>query len=347
MDVIQTLSSGKELLKLQKEMAILAALRIKGVRFNLCKFRVDEYEEILLNIKKATSIYGDRFELLFDLPYPKNKARIRSYSIKEGIVVKGEEYIIERQAEEIIGEKTIYVEADGFDEALEIDDIIYFGDGEGVFVIREIQKSFLVVEALNDFKICLNKGITCGYVSNIKQCMDCIALLSSMFKRRITLLLSFLQTEEIDYLVKNLDREKLHIIPKIELVNDIGNIPEVINKSDGALLARGDMGLLNSPRDLLEICRAISQQTGNDKKRLLVATDILSAYKYREFPSRADLLDLCVFNELNCTDVVLFYPISKHIVQIINLLSTFDKDADKQRNKYDNQKASLDAIALD
>lgn len=324
MNIVQTLSSGKELLKLQRELSLLDALDIKGVRFNLCKFAFNDWEQVLSNIKKAISVYGERFELFLDVPYPQNKARIRKFSIKDGIIKKGERYVIKIDSAEEERDNEITVEIDKFDERLKKGTVIYFGDGEGAFEIRDIQKGCLVVEAINGFTIFENKGITCGYVSNRTQCIKNIEKISWMFDRTVTILLSFLQTsEEIDYLKGNLNLSNIQIIPKIELIHDTKNLPELVSRSDGALLARGDMGLLNNVSDLLEICRVVSGQTSLEHKRLFAATDILSSYKYRSFPSRADLFDLCILHELGCTDIILSYPISEHINEILNLVAKF------------------------
>lgn len=207
-------------------------------------------------------IYEERFELFFDLPYPKNKARIRECPMKNGFVEKGKKYIIAKNAVTCVEcDDIIRIEVDEFSKSLAINSIIYFGDGEGSFRITDIKEDYLVAEAMNDFTIFKNKGIVCGYTSDIDKSIKVIEKINKVFKRKITVLLSFLQTgEELNLLKKHCGLKNIQLIPKIELVEDKNNIPEVIRQSDGALLARGDMGLINDINDLLGICRVVSKQ---------------------------------------------------------------------------------------
>jgi len=278
---------------------------------------------VLFNIQESLSIYKERFELFFDLPYPKNKARIREFSMENGRVEKEKTYMIAKNAVTCRGcGDIIRIVVDEYSKSLAINSIIYFGDGEGAFRITDIQENYLVTEAMNDFTIFKNKGIACGYTSDTDKGIKIIDKINTIFDRKVTVLLSFLQTkEELDLLKKHCDLKNIQLIPKIELVEDKNYIPEIVKHSDGVLLARGDMGLINDINDLLVICHMASKQANLEQKRLIAATDIMTSYESRVFPSRADIFDLCMLHELGCTDIVLSYHISPHIDEIINLVS--------------------------
>lgn len=322
MNIIQTLSSSNNIETLKEELNFLSARNIHGIRFNLCKFSFDDMDNILKNINEAMTPYYDRFELVLDIPYPKNKARIRDYSIDNGEIKNGKDYlIIKEEAEYPKNKDYLKIEIHEFLSNLKSNSIIYFGDGEGAFKINEVNKEYLKVTAVNDFKIFKNKGITCGYVSYKKKCIELINKINIVFNRKIIITLSFLQTnDELVYLKKYANTEKMYLIPKIELVDDINNIPIIIKNSSGALLARGDMGLLNNISSLLTICRKASESIKNENKRLFAATDMMTSLEFRAFPSRSDMVDLCLMKELGCTDIVLSYHISPRIDEIIKLV---------------------------
>ncbi len=326
MNIIQTLNSSMDICTLQKELQFLNERNIKGIRINLCKFVLDELDQVFNNISYASSVHSQRFELIFDLPYPKNKARIRDYNMVDNLVRKGKIYVIAKNDMEInLNGNVIKVDVDEFSSNIEEGTVIYFGDGEGAFKIIEKCQSYLVTEAVNNFTIFRNKGISCGYVSCQKEYLKIFDKMEQIFNGTVTVLLSFLQTkEELDYLKSNCNLGNIQLISKIELVEDINNIPNVVKNSDGVLLARGDMGLLNNMCDLLDICKVVSEQTQLSKKRLLAATDIMSSMENREFPSRADMFDLCMLHSMGCTDIVLAYHISPKLDNIIEMIENFD-----------------------
>lgn len=326
MRIFQTLNSGDNIVKLEDEIKYLENTDVNGIRFNLCKYKSEELPFIIKNIYSVMSKLSKRFELSFDLPYPKNKARIRRFNVEHGKIIKGNTYKIVKNIykdQEI--KDGIYIEVSEFKSDLIEGSLIYFGDGEGAFLILKKSNDYIEVEAVNDFEIFNNKGITCGFVTDENVCFEVIDQVYNLFNESPTILLSFVQSEEEIIRLKNkFNGLNLKLIPKIELVKSSDEIPKIVNICDGALLARGDLGLLSPIKDMFNICKITSKCTKRSNKRLFAATDILSSLEYRSFPSRADIIDLCILSELECTDIVLPYKISARLNDIIKYISYFN-----------------------
>ncbi len=119
---------------------------------------------------------------------------------------------------------------------------------------------------------------------------------------------SFVQCKEdvlaIRKILKEENREDMKIISKIESQRGIDNMEEIIEVSDGAMVARGDLGV-EVPMSLLPIYqKKIVATCRKNKKTCIVATEMLESMKHNPRPTRAEVTD--VANAVyNGTDAVM------------------------------------------
>lgn len=311
MKIYQTINIGNKYEALEKEIQLLSSMEIDGIRFNLCKYSYDEISEACENILPIIRAYSNRYHFIFDLPYPSNKSRIVSFNIPEGMVKEGQVYYIRKYKEEEKEQpNTIYVQIEAFEEKILEQGILYYGDGECAFTINKIENAQIEVTATGDFKIHLNKAIMCGLIYNEQKNYEVAnKILSSDCVKHPLFLLSFVTNkEQIDKFREQVSSlQDYGIISKIEAVSDGETIKEIIEASDGGLLARGDMALLNPITEIMNISRFVSKYCVNEDKRLFLATDVLTSLARSGFPNRADIVDLCFAKELECTDVIIPY----------------------------------------
>lgn len=119
---------------------------------------------------------------------------------------------------------------------------------------------------------------------------------------------SFVQTKEdvlaIREILKQENREDMKIISKIESQMGIDNLEEIIQVSDGCMVARGDLGVEVPMSDLPIYQKKIVKLCRQYKKVCIVATEMLESMKNSPRPTRAEVTD--VANAVyNGTDAVM------------------------------------------
>ncbi|XP_078437853.1 pyruvate kinase isozyme G, chloroplastic-like [Wolffia australiana] len=95
-----------------------------------------------------------------------------------------------------------------------------------------------------------------------------------------------------DYLLScNAD---IHIIPKIESADSIPNLQSIIAASDGAMVARGDLGAELPIEDVPLIQEDIIRTCRSMAKPVIVATNMLESMINHPTPTRAEVSDIAI-----------------------------------------------------
>jgi len=107
--------------------------------------------------------------------------------------------------------------------------------------------------------------------------------------------LSFVRTGQNIRELKELLGEKvgqIKIIAKIENQEGVDNLEEIVEESDGIMVARGDLGVEVDIEDLPHIQRRIAYLCGCSGKRVIVATHLLESMIENPIPTRAEVTDV-------------------------------------------------------
>lgn len=122
------------------------------------------------------------------------------------------------------------------------------------------------------------------------------------------LALSFVSTKEDvlearKILIDN-NREDMKIISKIESTTGIDNLKEIVEVSDGIMVARGDLGVEAPMEELPFLQQLIIKECHRQNKFSIVATEMLESMKKNARPTRAEVSDIANA-VLNGTDAVM------------------------------------------
>lgn len=100
--------------------------------------------------------------------------------------------------------------------------------------------------------------------------------------------------EDIEEIRKILDEQNsdMKIISKIENMAAIENIEDIIEASDGIMVARGDLGVEASLEDLPHYQKNIIKRCRAHSKFVIVATEMLESMKSSLRPTRAEVSDV-------------------------------------------------------
>jgi len=94
---------------------------------------------------------------------------------------------------------------------------------------------------------------------------------------------------------------KVKIIAKIEDQEGVRNLEEIIQESDGIMVARGDLGAEINLEDLPNVQRRIVRLCAEYGKRVIVATHLLESMIHNPIPTRAEVTDVAnaVYEEVD------------------------------------------------
>ena len=132
-------------------------------------------------------------------------------------------------------------------------------------------------------------------------------------------------------ILKENNREDMKIISKIESVTGIENLDEIIEVSDGIMVARGDLGV-EVPMEMLPIYqRMIINKCREAGKVCVVATEMLVSMKKSIRPTRAEVSDVAnaVFNGIDAVMLSDETTIGHYPAETVKTMSTICENAEK------------------
>ncbi|MCL7026124.1 hypothetical protein MKW94_029218 [Papaver nudicaule] len=86
----------------------------------------------------------------------------------------------------------------------------------------------------------------------------------------------------------------IHVIVKIESADSIPNLHSIITASDGAMVARGDLGAELPIEEVPLLQEEIIRQCRNQGKAVIVATNMLESMIVHPTPTRAEVSDIAI-----------------------------------------------------
>ena len=138
--------------------------------------------------------------------------------------------------------------------------------------------------------------------------------------------LSFVRNaEDVDQLKALLGNkvEKIKIISKIEDQEGLKNLSEILDKSDGVMVARGDLGVEIAIEKLPRVQRRIIRLCAQQGKRVIVATHMLESMIENPIPTRAEVTDVAnaVYEEADAIMLSGESAMGKYPVKCVEILS--------------------------
>ncbi|MDD5888614.1 MAG: pyruvate kinase [bacterium] len=136
---------------------------------------------------------------------------------------------------------------------------------------------------------------------------------------------------EIKELLKKYNREDLQIICKIESDLGITNLKEILEVSDGVMVARGDLGTEISYAKLPIIQKNIIKTCRSMGKLCIVATEMLETMMENSRPKRAETSDIANA-VLDGTDAVMLSgetTVGKHPVETVEAMARICEETER------------------
>lgn len=279
----------------------LEKLMEAGMNVARLNFSHGDYEEHgarIKNIRLAALKRNKNVAILLDTKGPE----IRTGNFKDGRadIEKGQTVYISMDEVEGTAER-FSVSYSGLIDDVEVGSKILIDDGliELEVVNIDKEKNEIETKALNSGEVKNKKGVNVPNVSlnlpgitekdrqdiifGIENNVDFIA---PSFIRRASDVL------EIRDVLEKHNGEGIHIIPKIENQEGIDNIDEILEVSDGLMVARGDLGVEIPAEDVPLVQKQLIHKCNNAGKPVITATQMLDSMQRNPRPTRAEASDV-------------------------------------------------------
>lgn len=274
----------------------IKALAKAGVTmFRLNSSHGDEAQHLrnLNYIREIEKELGYPIPALLDLQGPK----IRVGFLKEPIeLIEGKIVQFRHQEEYIDG--VIPVDYKGIAKDVTIGEKILLDDGKLSLEVTKIEGDTISAKVVCGGILKQRKGI------NIPGSQGSINVLTEKDREFV----KFAVEHEIDYIglsfvrngkdvmeLRDLIKQyngKIKIISKIEKPQALKNIDDIITKSAGIMVARGDLGIEISPEKVPIVQKEIIQKANAQRKVVIVATQMLESMIDQPIPTRAEASDV-------------------------------------------------------
>lgn len=147
--------------------------------------------------------------------------------------------------------------------------------------------------------------------------------------------LSFVETadniKQVKELLKFYNREDMKIISKVESEMGVTNLKEIIDESDGIMVARGDLGVEVALKKLPIIQKDMIRMCREKEKFVIVATEMLASMYEASRPTRAEVTDISNA-VLDGADAVMLSgesTVGKHPVEAVKYMADICKESEK------------------
>ena len=265
-------------------------------RFNFSHGDHAEHGNRINLVKAAGKATGKTVSLMLDTKGP--EMRLGKFAAGKVQLVAGKKLILTADQDFVGDETKVAVSHKGLCTEVKPGDTILLSDGLVSLTVEEIQGTDIVTTIMNSGIMGTLKRVAAPGVSvnlpplsdrdvkdvifGISQDMDFIAA-------------SFVQRAADVHAIRKVitdNNGKMEIISKIENMEGVDNIDEIIEASDGIMVARGDLGVEIPAEDVPLIQKMIINKCNAAGKPVIVATQMLESMINNPLPTRAEASDV-------------------------------------------------------
>ncbi|GIP56978.1 pyruvate kinase [Paenibacillus sp. FSL W8-0186] len=291
--IVCTIGPSSESLENTKKL-IMAGMNVARLNFSHGDF--EEHGNRIKVIRQASEELGKSVAILLDTKGPE----IRTGKLKEEPIELVQDEFITLTTEEILGDKDrISITYQNLPHDVEVGSTILIDDGLIGLTVVDIQGTEIKCRVINGGPIKSKKGVNVPGVDislpgitekdandilfGIEQGIDFIA---ASFVRKASDVL------EIRQLLERHNASHIQIISKIENQQGIDNLDEILEVSDGLMVARGDLGVEIPAEDVPLAQKKMIEKCNRVGKPVITATQMLDSMQRNPRPTRAEASDV-------------------------------------------------------
>ena len=298
-------------------------------RINFSHGTLDEHKQFIDWARSSKN----QVAIMQDIQGPK----IRTGQVNTNTVLQKSQEINLTNKEVESSDEIIFINYKNLYEDISVNDRVFIDDGQIILKITEKQKNKLKALILIGGELRDNQGvafpdsklsvpaITEQDIEHLKfgteQDVDFVAV-------------SFVRNSDDIQAVRDIIPKDIKIIAKIELKTALENIDEILNVSDGVMVARGDLGVQLPIEKVPFVQKQILDAANSKGKISITATEMLQSMKSSYRPTRAEVTDI-TNAILEGSDAVMLSAetsIGDHPNRVIEVMSNICKEVDSRND---------------
>lgn len=264
-------------------------------RFNFSHGDHEEQKKKFENVDKVRRKLGLPVATMIDTKGP--EIRLKDFENGKIELKAGQKFAL--TTDEIMGtEERASITYKNLKNDVKIGNMILIDDGLIGMTIEEITDTDIICKVINGGKVSNHKGINApgavlsmDYISEVDR-KDILFGIEMGFD---FVAASFVRSREDVLDVRRILDEHgsdMKIISKIENVQGIRNLTEILEVSDGLMVARGDMGVEIPLEDVPAIQKKMIKEAVAQGKFVITATQMLDSMIHNPRPTRAETTDV-------------------------------------------------------
>lgn len=321
--IVATLGPASDNYDIMKQM-VEAGVNV--FRINFSHSSHDAAREIVEKVRRLNEELNTNIAVLADLQGPK----LRVGTVKDGAMLKPGD-ILSFTNTEIEGDaKQVYMTYDKFAADVRIGDRILIDDGKIILeAVSTNGKDLVEAKVIQGGPLKSRKGVNLPNTRISLPCLtekDLADLNVAMECMVEWVALSFVRNPNDVYELRDILQQNdapCHIISKIEKPEAVVEIDEIIEASDGIMVARGDLGVEVPMQGVPLIQKMIVNKCHLMAKPVVIATQMMETMIENLTPTRAEVNDVAN-SVLDGADAVMLSgetSVGKHPVAVIEAMS--------------------------
>ena len=281
------------------EVKILKKMISEGMsvaRLNLSHGTIDEHKKYVSNARQAAKELSAPIGILIDIPGPKYRVgKITGGSID---LKRGQKIVIGNETD--LNEKAIKLKVwpEGIFKEVGKSKQIFLDDGLIKLSIDSKRGKNIFCSVLNNANLKSNKSVTIPgsvnkldyFTNETKEGLKFAKKVNATFVG-----LSFIRnSSDIKKVKKFYSKSNFRpqFVSKIELPSSVPHLKEIVEESDGVMVARGDLGVQLPIEKVPGIQKKIIKESNMQGKPVITATQMLESMIESPSPTRAEATDI-------------------------------------------------------
>ena len=329
--IICTLGPATDVDGVLKDM-VKAGMNV--ARFNFSHGSHEEHKSRMDLVKSVRKELGMPVGIMLDTKGPE----IRTKTYKDGKIeiVEGQQFTLTTR--DIEGDNTIVsISYEGLPNDVTEGTTILIDDGLIAFKVEKVEGTEIVCRALNGGPLSNRKSVNVPgiklnmpYISEkdrsdvIVGCCQGIDFIAASFCR------SAQDMRDLKAILKEQGCEDVEIIAKIENMEGVNNIDEILDEVNGIMVARGDLGVEVPFEELPAIQKNLIKKCISRGRRVVTATQMLESMAKNPRPTRAEVSDVAnaVYDGTSAIMLSGETSVGKYPVETVAAMSSIAENAE-------------------